>query len=351
MTTKVAVGHYQSLEYASPTSPVLIRDEIHGDFTVTEPVLIELLHSPCLRRLVGVLQHGLSGFLAFTPPITRFEHSVGAFLIVRRAGAKLDEQIAALLHDVSHTVLSHVMDWASLTKPGESFHEVHKDRYIESTPLPDILTRHGFADLKPLQEELYPLVEMPSPHLCADRLDYGIRDTIAFGYLKLEEGRRILASIQAHPNATSPDRLLVASDQDLALALCRAYLAADRDVWSNPGHVEITRAIGDVIGKAVHSGRLLEEQMWTLSDNEFWEALREATDDAGRKVMDRLKSTTSMPHENGLHKEAKVRTLDPDVVNSPSSAAQQPVPLSQVSEIWAEEKRAYILARQSQRVA
>ncbi|CAG9951376.1 unnamed protein product, partial [Clonostachys rosea f. rosea IK726] len=278
MTTKVAVGHYQSLEYASPTSPVLIRDEIHGDFTVTEPVLIELLHSPCLRRLVGVLQHGLSGFLAFTPPITRFEHSVGAFLIVRRARCKARRADRRPPADVSHTVLSHVMDWASLTKPGESFHEVHKDRYIESTPLPDILRRHGFADLKPLQEELYPL---------------------------LEEGRRILSSIQAHPNATSPDRLLVASDQDLALALCR-----------------------DVIGKAVHSGRLLEKQMWTLSDNEFWEALKEATDDAGREVMDRLKSTTSMPHENGLHKEAKVRTLDPDVVNSPS-AAQQPVPLSQ----------------------
>jgi HD superfamily phosphohydrolase len=31
-------------------------------------------------------------------------------LLVRRLGASLEEQIAALLHDVSHTAFSHVID-------------------------------------------------------------------------------------------------------------------------------------------------------------------------------------------------------------------------------------------------
>ena len=153
------VGHFQTLFFPTADSAI-IDDAIHGEHTITEPVLLALLRSPSLRRLVGVCQHGVTGLLSLTPTITRFEHSVGAFLLVRRVGGSVEEQVAGLLHDVSHTVLSHVMDWA-LSKPGESFHEVHKARYLSTTELPDILTEHGFGDHKPFQEEFVAFLEAP----------------------------------------------------------------------------------------------------------------------------------------------------------------------------------------------
>lgn len=95
-------GYFQTLDLSTPDN-VIIDDQLYGRHTITEPVLVELLRSPALARLAGVNQHGISGLLNITPRVTRFEHSVGALLLVRIVGARTDEQVAALLHDISHT--------------------------------------------------------------------------------------------------------------------------------------------------------------------------------------------------------------------------------------------------------
>lgn len=70
--------------------------------------------------------------------MTRYEHSVGAMLLLRTAGAPLEAQAAALLHDVAHTALSHVADCVY----GYVVHEDDKMEYLSTTSLLDILDRH-----------------------------------------------------------------------------------------------------------------------------------------------------------------------------------------------------------------
>jgi HD superfamily phosphohydrolase len=280
--------------------------------------------------------------------VTRFEHSVGAFLLVRTVGASLEEQIAALLHDISHTTLSHVIDWA-LSKPGEgSFHEVHKSRYIKTTQLPRILDNHGFGNLRPLDEELFPLVEMPSPHLCADRLDYSLRDAVGFGKLPLEEVQRLYAALKAFPDASNPQRIFMLEDQQLALALARAYLEIDRDVWSNPAHIDMYKRTGKLIGDMVRRGSVNDEDLWKLSDEEFWELLRGAAAPGELASMKRLESE-GLPEDVGLSlpQGTKIRTIDPDIY---LPATNQLLPLSIVYPEWEIERRKYICAREALRV-
>ena len=102
-------GYFQTLEALSDNR-ILIHDQLHGEHTISEPVLVDLLQSPALHRLIHVRQHGITSLVGLSPKITRFEHSVGAFLLVRRLKASLEEQVTALLHDISHTTLSHVID-------------------------------------------------------------------------------------------------------------------------------------------------------------------------------------------------------------------------------------------------
>ncbi|KAI1086027.1 hypothetical protein F5B19DRAFT_201394 [Rostrohypoxylon terebratum] len=340
----VKVGHFQTLNL-SADNQVIIQDQLYGTHIVSDTVLNELLRSPSLSRLIGVRQHGISSLLNFTPPITRFEHSVGAFLLVRHVGGNLEEQVAALLHDVSHTAMSHVVDFA-LSEPGEgSFHEVHKMRFVRTTQIPDILAKHGFGDLKPLNEELYPLVEMPAPHLCADRLDYGLRDAVGFGTLSLEDAQRVIASLCVFPDPTSSNRLLVLRDQEIALRLAKCYMRCDRDVWGNPSHGSLYTRTAELMRSSIRGGGVPEEDLWKLSDEEFWAEMRKVVDSKGQEAMDRLESEDLPNGEDlPLPRGAKVRTIDPDVYEVLSGKV---IPLSTLRPEYANEREQYIIARRA----
>jgi HD superfamily phosphohydrolase len=342
MASVFKAGYFQTHGFPR-TGEVVVEDRLYGRHTIVEPVLVELLRSPALSRLAGVNQHGISGHLNHTPRVTRLEHSVGAFLLVRNVGASLEEQVAALLHDVSHTVMSHVVDFA-LGEPGESsFHEVHKMRFVNTTPIPDVLARHGFGDLKPLDEELYPLVEQPAPRLCADRLDYGLRDAVAFNYLSLEDAQSVIRSLQAFPSPASPSRLLVLQDTQLALKLAKSYMYCDRDVWGNPAHGDIYTRTANLMRTVIRGGSVREEELWSLSDEDFWARMRQAVDAQGQEVMDKLESG-GLPDEKGLPlpRGAKVRTIDPDIY---VASSEQISPLSVLLPDYAKEKEEYVRVR------
>ncbi|KAK8049395.1 phosphoribosylamidoimidazole-succinocarboxamidesynthase [Apiospora phragmitis] len=350
----IRAGRFQTHEFSQDGDDapaiVTIRDELYGTHTITEPVLTELLRSAALARLAGVHQHGISGLLGLTPKVTRLEHTVGAMLLVRHVGAGVAEQVAALLHDVSHTAMSHVVDFAMASGPEDdegSFHEVHKMRYIRDfTPIPAILARHGFVDRPgPLDEELFPLVEQPAPRLCADRLDYALRDVVGLQHMALADARRVIASLKAWPSVDDDGRYLVLQDQELALALARAYAACDRDVWGNPSHGDLYTRTAGLMKSLIHQGAVQEAELWTLSDEEFWARMRGAANPEQQAAMDRLESE-GLPDGKSLAlpRLAKVRTIDPDVCLPKS---EKPVPLSELWPAYDAERQEYIKARQS----
>ena len=340
-------GLLQELEVK--THGVIIKDDLYGTHVITEPVLVEILKSSkALWRLANIHQAGITGFLGIAPGrITRLEHSIGAFLLVRLVGAGIEEQLAALLHDISHTAFSHVIDYA-LLPPGEaSFHEVHKMRYVRATEIPGILAKHGFGNLRPLDEHLFPLVEQPSPHLCADRVDYGLRDAVAFRNLRLSQALSIVKSIRAHPVPDSPRRILVMEDPEEAIIFARGYMATDAGVWSHPAHLDVYKRTGRLIGDAIRRGAIQEASLWTLSDAELWEELwNVGTKDEQKAMIDLKEGGLSRDIRLRLPAYAKVRTIDPDVC---PARWMDPRPLSQISEVWESERDDYIASREALR--
>ena len=122
-------------------------DPVYGTEEVTEPVLLELLKTPALERLKHIDQVGFfDGFFKGGTSYTRYEHSVGCLMLLRRFNASLEEQIAGLIHDVSHSAFSHCIDY--VLEEGSQTEHSHQDNifeeYVHSTTIPDILTRYGF---------------------------------------------------------------------------------------------------------------------------------------------------------------------------------------------------------------
>lgn len=151
---------------------------IYGEFDVNEPVLIDLFNCSALLRIKGVHQYGFVKYLH--PEVrsySRYNHCVGVWAIVRLFGGSLEEQILALLHDVSHTVFSHIGDYLkkhSSALRGTSYQdEIHRS-FLIAMGVDLILARHGYFldDILAIQ---HPILEQPSPELCADRLEYTLQ--------------------------------------------------------------------------------------------------------------------------------------------------------------------------------
>jgi HD superfamily phosphohydrolase len=150
-----------------------IDDEIYGRFEV-DTVLEELIQSAAMQRLKKVHQGG--AIFLVNPEInhTRYEHSIGVLFLVQYFGGRIEEQIAALLHDVSHTAFSHVADYV-FENNKEDYHETIFDEVINRSEIPIILNKHGF-DISILTRQDYTILERELPDLCADRMDYTLRD-------------------------------------------------------------------------------------------------------------------------------------------------------------------------------
>jgi len=333
--------YHQTIKETGPNS-LLINDPIYGEVIVEEPVLIDLIKSPSMIRLSGVFQHGITALIGLTIPVNRLEHSVGAMLLVRRLGASIDEQAAALLHDVSHTALSHVVDYAF---PGQgSFHEVHKNEFLDSSDIPAILTKHGYDWKIITHEELFPLLEQDSPHLCADRLDYGIRDSIAMGTLTIEEAREIVANLTAFPDAKNEKRIICVKDPVIARKLADAYMKTDEIAWSNPRHTTYYRLAADIIAKELKQGALQIRDLWS-TDKVFWNLLKEKGDVELKEMIALCENANARvfqdDSDNATYRlSLKARTIDPDVV-----VENRVIPLSEMDQEFKEKRQAYIMMK------
>lgn len=164
-------------------------DVVYGSISFTQPLILDLMQSDAMQRLQGVLQHGITAVLGITQPITRVEHSVGAMILVQSAGGSVCEQSAALLHDVSHTAFSHVADF--VFGGPNSYHEEKRREWIAQSDIPAVLSKHGIEWTDFLDDEKFPLLEQPAPRLCADRLDYFLRDSLALGILTAAQAKQL----------------------------------------------------------------------------------------------------------------------------------------------------------------
>lgn len=156
----------------------IINDRIYGRAKIDEPVILELLQSPALLRLKTISQFGVPDDYYFVKNFYRHEHSVGVMILLKRLGATIEEQIAGLLHDISVLTFSHIADWVFSEghKGSEDYHnQIHQNFFLK-TEVPSILERHNFSVKRILEGKNFGLLEKEIPDLCADRVDYALRE-------------------------------------------------------------------------------------------------------------------------------------------------------------------------------
>lgn len=178
---------------------MIVEDILYGSFEVEE-VLVALISSEEMQRLKDVHMAGPAFLINSAWNETRYEHSIGVMLLIRRLGGTLEEQIAGLLHDISHTAFSHVVDLA-LSNETDDYHEQIKAQLIEQSVIPILLKQHGFDYEKILFDDTkWQLLEQKAPMLCCDRIDYTVREVYRYFSVPLQEIQQFLNSIKIIEN-------------------------------------------------------------------------------------------------------------------------------------------------------
>lgn len=228
-----------------------IDDHIYGKFDVTEPVILALIASPSFKRLKNIEQLGLPDAYYHIRGYKRFEHCIGVMHLLKRLGANLEEQVAGLLHDVSHTAFSHLVDWVVGEEAVEDFQDNNHEAFILRSELAQILRDHGYDPKRIADYHPFTLLERDAPDLCADRVDYALRE------MSPTTARQTLPHLRSH------DGELVFGQQDAALLFARAFLDLQMTHWGAFEAVSRYRLTAHALKHALEQNVIVFKDFWS----------------------------------------------------------------------------------------
>ncbi|EJR32912.1 MULTISPECIES: HD domain-containing protein [Bacillus cereus group] len=301
---------------------MIISDVLYGEFEVDQ-VVEELISSKSMQRLKGIHQNGASYLVNEKWNVTRFDHSVGVMLLVKKLGGSVEEQIASLLHDVSHTAFSHVIDYV-FDNEDESYHEEIFSSVVKNSEIPTILAKHGYnyEDIL-LDDSKWTLLERSAPELCADRLDYTLRDMYTYGYISLEEVHRFLEDIIA------VEGKMVLQSIEMAEWFTETYYKEVIDFFMKPMNIYGNDMLVKTLKLALHK-KVIHADDFLLEDAELISKLQQCNDSEVHALLRKVHPNVKVKEDRDdydLYQKNKVRLIDPPLLRE-----GEVIPASVVSE-------------------
>ncbi|HDR4480850.1 TPA: HD domain-containing protein [Bacillus cereus] len=288
---------------------MIISDVLYGEFEV-DVVLEELILSKPTQRLKGIHQAGASYLMNEKWNVTRFDHSVGVMLLVKKLGGSVEEQIAGLLHDVSHTAFSHVIDYV-FDNEDESYHEEIFSSVVKNSEIPAILAKHGYnyEDIL-LDDSKWTLLERSAPELCADRVDYTLRDMYTYGYISLEEVHSFLEDVIA------VEGKMVLQSIEMAEWFTETYYKEVIDFFMKPMNIYGNDMLAKMLKVALHK-RIIHADDFLLEDEELISKLQQCNDSEVHALLRKVHPNVKVKEardDYDLYQKNKVRLIDPPLL-------------------------------------
>lgn len=276
--------HAHPFEIIDHGSCIDIHTE-YGSTVVYEPVLIDLLRSPGFNRLNHIEQYGTVHYAREEKGYSRFEHSVGVFVILRLFNASLEEQIAGLLHDASHTVFSHVADHLfSFDKKLGAYQDTVHEWALEQLDITAILEKYQMkhACSAQLKESLRAL-KQPYPDLCADRIEYNLKGGLFENILSEQDITHVITHLYLENGnwyLTSPDA---------ARTIAYASLFLCETIWgAGAWNFFIYQATANALKHAMYIELISHEEIHFSTDALIWHKLKTSQDPVIQQLIDHI---------------------------------------------------------------
>lgn len=229
-------------------------DRVYGETTIDDPLILALIATPTFQRLEGIRQAGPSALAYPFKTVTRREHSLGVHVLLRRLGADRRQQVAGLLHDVSHTAFSHAVDFVFASEE-QDHHEGLKPLFLNRPDMVAALAALGYRPEEFYDDSIYPLLERPIPWLCADRLDYFFRDSLTCGVSAANFIRRAVDALRVVDDTIAFDSAAIARE-----AVERFAEMNDR-WWAGPVESYLYNEFADALREGFRTGVLRKDDL------------------------------------------------------------------------------------------
>ena len=259
---------------------------LHGETIITEPVLLDLLKTPMMERLKGINQGGICHYAKpDTPPFNRYEHSVDVFLLLRRYGGTLEEQMAALGHDASHTVFSHVGDIVFKNKDTKnSYQDNIHESFLREHGISEVLAKHGYKIEDILHKsEGFSMLEKGLPDLCADRIQYNYHTGYIDGLISAEHVKK------GYKHLHFEDGVWFFDNAEDAARLARISLYETIHLWGAAWNLLTYDWTAQAMRRAMNIGLITVDDIhYDVQDDQMWEILIRADDPMIKYMMHRV---------------------------------------------------------------
>ncbi|MFH1831281.1 MAG: HD domain-containing protein [bacterium] len=290
-------------------------ETLYGTYTIDDPLIIELIDSPALQRMKNVSQHGICSFVdSNEKPYSRYDHSVAVWAILKRFGASRKEQVAGLLHDVSHTVFSHLGD-SIFGQVGQNIAHSYQDSihewYLAQTCVGDILKKYNFTvhDMN-IESGEFTMLDQEYPDLCVDRLEYNLRVGPWVGIIEEKDIEVILQDLNFENNKW------FFRTPEIARKFSAISLHFTQHVWGGPEAYTLNLLGTHLLQHAMQIKLVTKEEMHFSTDDVVWKRLSESGDSFIQKTMELIKNykktyVLSTPEICNYVVKTKFRGIDP----------------------------------------
>lgn len=279
-----------------------IQDHIYGKIKIETPVILDLMASAPIQRLKKLNQFGIPDEFYHYKNFSRYDHSIGVMSLLKNLGASEEEQVAGLLHDVSHPAFSHVYDWVVGSSNLENSQDEGHNSFIRNSDIADVLTAYGYSVDRITDYHHFGLLERESPDLCADRVDYSLRE---FGPEVAQDVYKGLAVAEGQ---------IACTNLKTASTFGREFLNLQMNHWGGYDAVARYHIFSSALKRALEIGAIQKED-FLINDDYVVSELLASNDGEILKRLDYLRQKPLPVVSKGLVVIKKFRYIDPPFLN------------------------------------
>lgn len=233
------------------------------------------LHLKIMERLkdVGMLcgiDYASHNYKYFEFYVSRYDHSFGTAMTVWRLTHDEKHTLAALFHDISTPVFSHVIDFLNGDYVNQESTEEMTEVVLKSSPgFKDYIKRDGFTLNQIANFKDYSVVDLERPKMCADRLNNVM--TVGMGWigsLDLTGAKYIVDHVRTEINEDNEVEIAFTDSKSAEIYINTNDSVNDR--LALPEDDFLTDLLVKIVRRCVDRNYVKYEQLFFLTEKEMF---------------------------------------------------------------------------------